>query len=608
VARVSEVVAIVAITEDGAKLGRRIARALPGAELHGRAGRVTKADTAFAETTAHLRSLFRRNVPIVGICAAGILVRALAPLLRDKSDEPPVIAVSADGKSVVPILGGHRGANRLAAQIAKSIGGRAAITTAGDTALGIALDDPPPGWRVGNAKSAKPIAAALLAGKRIAVEIEHGLAAPWIESLRKAASGAHRRGSGVICVTSRAAEHDHTLYIYPPVLALGVGCERGTSPRELIALAHRALKKAGLAPEAVGCVVSLDLKADEPAVHELAAALGVPARFFAPAELEKQRARLANPSEIVFRETGTHGVAEGAALAAVGRKGKLAVAKQKSKRATCAIGWSPTPLDPGRIGRARGILRVVGIGPGAAEWRTPEAGHAVASADHLVGYGPYLDLLGDAARGKTRHRGTLGAEEARVRTALDLAGAGQSVALICSGDAGIYALATLVLELMEREGRADWNRIDLAIAPGISALQAAAARAGAPLGHDFCAISLSDLLTPWSAIETRLRAAAAGDFVVALYNPASQRRRDHLVTALDILRAARPAATPVVAARNLGRTGEAVAVTTLADLDPASVDMLTILLIGSSATRIASHGGRAWVHTPRGYAGKGRTS
>jgi len=601
---VSGSIAVVAITDDGARLGRRIARALPGAELHGRAGRVKGADIAFAETTAHLRDLFRRNVPIIGICAAGILVRAVAPLLKNKHDEPPVIAVSSDGKSVVPILGGHSGANRLAQRIAKSIGGKAAITTAGDAALGLALDDPPPGWRVGNSKAAKGIAAALLAGKSVALDVEEGLISPWIGSLREATAGESGRKVGAISVTSRAADKTNALYIYPPVLALGVGCERGASGRELIALARRTLNKAGLAPEAVACVASLDLKADEPAVHELAESLGVPARFFTPDELEKQRPRLANPSEIVFRETGTHGVAEGAALAAVGRKGRLIAEKTKSKRATCAIAWSPMPLDPSRIGRARGWLRVVGIGPGAADWRTPEATRAVALADHLVGYGPYLDLLGDAARGKARHRGTLGAEEARVRKALDLAGEGKAVALICSGDAGIYALATLVLELMERENRADWNRVDLAFAPGISALQAAAARAGAPLGHDFCAISLSDLLTPWSAIEARLRAAASGDFVVALYNPASERRRDQLVAALDILRTARPPSTPVISARNLGRLGEGVAITTLGDLVPASVDMLTILLIGSSATRVANHGGRAWVHTPRGYAAK----
>ncbi len=179
------------------------------------------------------------------------------------------------------------------------------------------------------------------------------------------------------------------------------------------------------------------------------------------------------------------------------------------------------------------------------------------------------------------------------------------MALISSGDAGIYAMATLVFELIERGGRADWARIEIEGVPGVSAMQAAAARAGAPLGHDFCAISLSDLLTPWSAIERRLKAAAEADFVVALYNPVSLRRRHQLAAARAILLQARPPETPVVLGRNLGRPEESLRVTTLAALDPEAVDMLTVVLIGASTTRrVARPDGGDWVYTPRGYAGK----
>ena len=600
-------VAVVALTAAGAQQAKRIVKALRGGQLHGRAGRVAKADIVFADATIHLRALFRAGTPIVGVCAAGILVRALAPLIKNKADEPPVVAVAADGGAVVPILGGHRGANRLAARIAAALHAKPAITTAGDAMLGIAIDEPPEGWRVVSPAAAKPVAAALLAGKNIAVEVDDGFAAPWIDGLREAVSG-RGRVAGTIRVTASVPKKGRALVIHPPVLALGVGCERGTDAKELIALARRALKKAGLAPDSVACVVSLDLKSDEPAVHALAESLGVPARFFFAAEIEEQAPRLATPSAIVFQAVGVHGVAEGAALAAVGKRGKLIVAKTKSKHATCAIAVSPVSLDIAHVGRPRGSLRVIGIGPGADEWRTPEASRAIAEATDLVGYGPYLDLLGEAARGKARHPGTLGAEELRVRQALDLAAQGHAVALICSGDAGVYGLATLVLELMEREGRADWNRLDLAIVPGLTALLAAAARAGAPLGHDFCAISLSDLLTPWATIEARLRASAAADFVVALYNPASERRRDQLAVARDILAAVRPPATPVILARNLGRAGEEITITTLANFDPARVDMLTLVLIGNSSTRVAAHGGRAWVHTPRGYADKASPS
>jgi cobalt-precorrin 5A hydrolase/precorrin-3B C17-methyltransferase len=183
------------------------------------------------------------------------------------------------------------------------------------------------------------------------------------------------------------------------------------------------------------------------------------------------------------------------------------------------------------------------------------------------------------------------------------------VALVCSGDPGIYAMATLVFELLERGGRADWGRVGVTVMPGVSALQAAAARAGAPIGHDFCTISLSDLLTPWEAIQRRLKAAAEGDFVIAFYNPVSRRRTRQLAEAVEILRQHRPDDTPVVLARNLGRDGETVTVVDLAELTPDRVDMLTVVLVGSSETRRVDRspgggGGGVWVYTPRGYAGK----
>ena len=326
----------------------------------------------------------------------------------------------------------------------------------------------------------------------------------------------------------------------------------------------------------------------------------MPARFFDAAALEAETPRLANPSDLVFREVGCHGVAEAAALAAAGADGALVVAKTKSKRATCAIARAGRPIAG--AGRPRGSLAVVGIGPGWALWRTPEARSAIERANDLVGYRLYLDLLGPLARDQTAHAYELGAERQRVRDALDLAARGRAVALISSGDPGIYAMAALVFELIDQGDRPDWRRPEITVVPGISALQAAAARIGAPLGHDFCAVSLSDLLTPWPVIERRLRAAAEGDFVVALYNPASRRRGWQLTAAVDVLRHHRPDDTPVVVARNLGRDGESVSVIRLDQLAAAEIDMLTVLLVGSSATRAIDRGdGGAWVYTPRGY-------
>ena len=633
--------ALLALSAGGLALARRLRPLLPESRVYGLAGRADGADLLFQDTMAHLRDLFAAGSPIIGICAAGILIRALAPLLTDKRREPPVIAVAEDGSTAVPLLGGHQGANSLARAIAEATGGVAAITTAGDVRLGFGLDDPPAGWRVANPEAAKAVAAALLAGEPVRLEIEAGDAG-WLTS---AGARFADRGEYAIRVTDRAgtpltqalslgewvkitgeaslspretARHSlsprerdgvrdaetTTLVLHPPVLALGVGCERGAEPMEPIELARATLATHGLAEGAVACVASIDLKADEIAVHAVAGALGVPARFFSAAELQAEAPRLANPSDIVFREVGCHGVAEGAALAAAGADSTLAVEKTRSARATCAVARSAHCIDAAAVGRPRGVLSIVGIGPGGPDSRTVEAARALGQATDIVGYGLYLELIADLTRGKRLHGSPLSEEEARARSALDLAAEGRSVALVSSGDPGIYALAALAFELLDRESRADWNRLAIEVVPGVSALQGAAARAGAVIGHDFCAISLSDLLTPWPEIERRLRAAAEADFVIALYNPVSRRRRTQLPAAREILLAHRPPDTPVVLARNLGRDGESVRVVELKALTPDDADMLTVVLVGSSRTRLVSRGTHRFVYTPRGYATK----
>ena len=305
----------------------------------------------------------------------------------------------------------------------------------------------------------------------------------------------------------------------------------------------------------------------------------------------------------MFRETGCWGVAEGAALAAVGPEGRLLVPKRKGERVTCAVALAPHDLLPASIGRPQGRLAVVGLGPGDLRWRTGEAQHLLAEAEELVGYGLYLDLIGPAAAGKPRHDFPLGAEVERCRFALARAAEGRNVALVCSGDPGIYALATLVFELLESAADPAWARVAVTVSPGVSALQAAAAVAGAPLGHDFCAISLSDLLTPVEVIERRVRAAASGDFVIAFYNPVSLRRRELLGRARDILLEQRPPDTPVVLARNLGRPDQTTRIVPLAELTADMCDMLTLVMVGASGTRRAPRlHGDDWVYTPRGYS------
>ena len=536
---------------------------------------------------------------LIGVCASGILIRALAPVLADKKDEPPVLAVATDGSAVVPLLGGHHGANEIARTLARLFDVSPAITTAGDLRWGLALDEPPAGWRVANPVAAKTIMAALVEDKPVALRVEAGDVG-WITA--RGAPFVTTPAVLTVRVTDRAAAiSDQTLVLHPPTLALGVGCERGVPPAALASYVFLALARQGLSPQSVAVVASLDVKTDEPAVLALAETLAVPARFFSAAELEALTPRLPHPSATVFRAVGCHGVAEAAALAAAGPDAMPAVEKQRGDRVTCALARAPCAIDPMQVGRARGRLHVVGIGPGAAAWRTPAASAAIADSTHLVGYGLYLDLLGPAAHGKVRHDSPLGAETERVHTALDLAAAGETVALVCSGDAGLYALASLVFERMARVDRTDWNRIAVEVTPGVSAMQAAAARVGAPLGHDFCVLSLSDLLTPWPAIQGRLEAAAAADCVVALYNPVSRRRRDQLIEARDILLAHRAPDTPVVLARNLGRAGERLSLIRLEEMTPDQADMLTVILVGNSESRRVMLGRREWVYTPRGY-------
>ncbi|GEO85010.1 MULTISPECIES: precorrin-3B C(17)-methyltransferase [Alphaproteobacteria] len=594
--------AVVILSQASHALGRKIANAIDG-DLHGASARTSEVDFAFDEAKAHLSYLFSTGRPIVAVMASGALIRILAPLLTDKFFEPAVVAVSDDGASVVPLLGGHRGGNDLARKIAAVLDGHAAVTTAGDLRFGVALDQPPRGYVLANPENAKAVMAELVAGASARLIGQ----ASWLSNTRIPFAA---DGTVTLTVTDRPRTAAPLELVYhPKTLVLGMGCERHASTEEAIELARTALADSGLARESLSCVASIDVKADETAIHAVAGHFGVPARFFSAARLEEEAPRLKNPSDIVFAEVGCHGVAEGAALAGASPSGDLVFPKIKSKGATAAIACGPAPVDPDTVGRARGKLFVVGIGPGADQWRSPEVSTMVAASTDLVGYSLYLDLLGTLADGKIRHDFDLGKEEARVVHAMELAGEGKSVALVCSGDAGIYAMATLVFELFDKGGISDAaSRIEVQVSPGISALQAAAARIGAPLGHDFCTISLSDLLTPWEHIQRRVKAAGEGDFVIAFYNPVSMKRRTQLAYARDKLLEYRPATTPVILATNLGRLGEHVRTVPLGELNVDDVDMLTVVVVGSSESRTVVTGdGKSWVYTPRGYSGKSDT-
>jgi cobalt-precorrin 5A hydrolase / precorrin-3B C17-methyltransferase len=593
--------AVVALSTSGGLLARTICDQLGNAQVHGLVGRVEAPDVQFEKFADHLRALFDEGVAIVAVAASGVVIRALAASIRDKTTEPPVLAVSVDGAVVVPLLGGHRGANWLAVTIADSLGATAAVTTAGDVRFDVALDAPPAGYTLANPEHYKGFMARLLEGATVQIPAD----VPWLSDASLPVSA---QGELQIQVTQQPVDGREGVLVYHPnTLHVGVGCERGTSSNELIELVRSTLTKHGLAQGAVAGVFSLDVKSDEVAVHALASELGVPARFFDASTLENEALRLANPSDVVFAEVGCHGVSEGAALAAAGPAAELIVPKHKSKRATCAVAVIEAPSETALGGTPRGELKVVGIGPGAREARTLEVTQALRGADHWVGYRFYLDLVEDLRGSQELHGYSLGEETDRVKVAIALAARGERVALVCSGDAGIYAMASLVYEVLDGAELPEWRRIAVEVLPGVSALQVAAARVGAPIGHDFCAISLSDLLTPREVITHRVEHAARGDFVIAFYNPVSRQRREPFEHALATLREHRAPTTPVIIARSLGRPDETVRVSTLGELHIDEIDMMTVLLVGARETRTVELAGQLSVYTPRGYARKFET-
>ena len=442
--------AIVVLSPSAMAVAEEI-KSLTGGQIHGLSARVPNADITFDNAAQHVGSLFQSGQMIVGIMASGALIRLVAQHIENKHADPTVIAVADDGSCVVPLLGGHHGGNQIARVIADQLGGVAAITTAGDVRFGVALDEPPKGWVLINPQDAKGVMALLLAGATATIQGDLADEADWLSG-GDLLLGA--KGRVKLTATSQVTTPaENELVFMKRNLVVGVGCERGTAPEELIELVTNTLSDKQLVPQSVSVVTSLDVKSDELAVHALAEHLDCDVRFYDAATLEKETPRLENPSDVVFDEVGCHGVSEGAALAAVGKEGELVVPKQKSKRATVAVARSEGSFI--NTGRIRGHLSVVGIGPGSDGWRSPEVTNLISASTDLVGYSLYLDLLGNLNDGKTRHDFDLGKEEDRVRHAMELAGQGKDVALVWSGDAGIYAMATLVYELMADGGLSD---------------------------------------------------------------------------------------------------------------------------------------------------------
>ncbi|MEW1589721.1 precorrin-3B C(17)-methyltransferase [Micromonospora vinacea] len=533
------------------------------------------------ETVADaLRTAWADCDAVIAFLATGAVVRIVAPLLDDKRTDPAVVVVDEAARHAVALLGGHAGgANALAERVAAVLDARPVITTATDAVDLPGLDTL--GWPVQGAVAA--VSRAILDGEPVGLVADADWPLPALPPNVRATDEDPTDDGYRLLVTDRVVPLDErTAVLRPPSLVAGVGASRGVPAAEVAELLHRVLADAGLDPASLRCLATADIKADEAGIRSTADALGVPLVTWPATRLAA--VDVPHPSEVVRAAVGTPSVAEASAL--LGPDGRV-------DDATLLVGKTATAMATVAVARhaPRGRLAVVGLGPGATDLRTPRAVAELRRAAVVVGLDQYLDQVRDVLRPGTRVLSSgLGAEEARARAAVAEAAAGRAVALIGSGDAGVYAMASPALEYAD-------ERIDVVGVPGVTAALAAGALLGAPLGHDHAYLSLSDLHTPWDVIERRVTAAAEGDFVTLFYNPRSRARDWQLGKALGILAAHRPPDTPVGVVRNASRPGEQVHLATLATLDPAIVDMYSVVVVGSSDTRLVA--GR--MVTPRGY-------
>ncbi|MEB2623445.1 Precorrin-3B C(17)-methyltransferase [compost metagenome] len=553
--------AIVILGNGSLATARKIQQLYPGALIHGLAERVDGADRLYQEFGATLRELYQQDTPIIALCAAGIVIRTLAPLLLEKGAEPPVLAVAEDGSAVVPLLGGLGGVNLLAREIAQGLGVAAAITTSGELRFGTCLLNPPSGYALADLELGKRFVSDLLGGEPVRIEGE----APWLAQAQLPQD--QQANLSIHVSTAEREPAANELLIYPKSVVALVSDDVADLPEAI----RQALRRAKIAQQSLACLLASDQMMGNPTLHDVALELGVALRFTAANSVEE----VIGLPVVLHTDNGI----------------TLAVAEQ--------------PLDVTLIGRPRGRLAVIGIGPGAVELMVPAVKAELARANDVLGYETYVRMAGPYRPDQVLHCTDNREEMQRARHAFELAVQGRSVVVVSSGDPGVFAMAAAVLEALHESGDPAWHQVDLEILPGVSASLATAAQAGAPLGHDFCVLSLSDNLKPWEIIEKRLDLAAQADLAMAFYNPISRSRPWQLGRALEVVARHRAADTPVVLGRDIARPGQTLRVTTLGQLTPDQVDMRTMVLIGSSTTRVFPRlHGLSWVYTPRSYGDK----
>ncbi|MFZ3184274.1 MAG: precorrin-3B C(17)-methyltransferase [Pseudomonas sp.] len=543
--------AIVLLGAASLSTAKRLQALYPQAVIHGLRGRVEGAEALYDDFGATLRALFQSNTPIIALCAAGIIIRSLAPLLSSKGAEPPVLALAEDGSAVVPLLGGLAGVNNLAREIAALLAVAPAITTSGELRFGTCVLNPPAGYVLADLAQGKRLVSDLLGGEHVRIDG----AAPWLAEARLPLDEGASRS---IRISPELTNDPQALLIHPRLVL----AQLKHADADTVSV-RAALQHAGLAEAALAALLVERQQMAQPHWAAIATELKVPLRFIAVDD---------SLPEALYsdQQLSLH----------------LAVSPQ-----TAAL-----------IGQPRGRLSVVGLGPGAADLMVPAVRQALDQAEDVLGYETYVTMAGPFRPEQLQHNSDNREELQRAAHAFELAAQGRRVVMVSSGDPGVFAMAAAVLEALEASTNVDWHNVELQMLPGVSAALATAAKAGAPLGHDFCMLSLSDNLKPWAMIEKRLEHAGIADLAMAFYNPISKSRPWQLGRALELVRQQRRPETIVVLGRDIGRPAEALSITTLGELTPEQVDMRTLVIIGSSTTRRFPRAeGGDWVYTPRWY-------
>ncbi|HBG92438.1 MAG: precorrin-3B C(17)-methyltransferase [Nitrospirae bacterium GWF2_44_13] len=565
-----------------------------------------------------LSKFWGKHKSFIFIMATGIVVRTIAPLIKDKTTDPAVIVLDEKEKHAISLLSGHLGgANKLAKEIAEFLGGQAVITTASDVNNMTSIDlwAKENGLIIDNCNLVPQVATRFINKGKLKVYSEVEIKMP--EGFLRT----DKPSSADVLITNKKDLFTHSpihpftqLYLRPKNLIIGIGCNRGTSANEIEDAVKKALAEKKLSFLSIHSVATIDIKAGEKGLNEFVRAYGFPIKTFTANELNSLRG--IQKSALVFKATGAYAVAEPAALLASGadklllKKQKMgnvtvAVSEIKSRYALCVMRNKLKDKNPSLITdyglRGIGKLYIVGTGPGSVEHITPYAQKAIRNSDVIVGYGTYIELIKELIKDKEIVSTGMTHEIDRCKKAVELAISGRTVSVISGGDPGIYAMAGLVFEVLKsHQPSAISHQLSVEVIPGVSALNACAARLGAPLMHDFASISLSDRLTPWRLIEKRLDAAAKADFVIILYNPKSKGRAEHIDRAREIILKCRKPETPVGIVKGAMRENERVIITDLKNMLEHDIDMQTTVIIGNSQTFVWDNR----MITPRGYENK----